>query len=91
MQFPPQLQDLFANRRWIAANPPAFLSYKGAELLIISSPHDVSEALGEDGEKVEGKLERDAEKEKLGVSEALKELGLSKSDTEVEALEGEWA
>lgn len=67
------------------------MSYKGAELLIISSSHDVSDALGEDGEKIEDRLEVDAEKETLGVAEALKELGMSKTDTAVDALEGEWA
>jgi len=83
--------ELFAGRRFIPCNPPSFLSYSGSELLIISSPHEVSDALGEDGEKIEKDLEDGAEGDSLNVEEAMKELGMNKSDTEIEALEGEWA
>lgn len=90
-QFPPQLQDLFQNRRWLPANPPAFLNYQGAEVLILTSPHTLEDSLGKDGEKVEDDLDEDAEKEKVSLDGAMKELGLSKGDTEVDALEGHWA
>lgn len=83
--------SLFRGRRFIPANPPSFLSYSGAEVLIVSSPHSLSDALGKDGEKVEEDLDADAEAEKEGVDGALKELGLNKSEFEIEALEGEWA
>ena len=82
---------LFRGRRFIPANPPSFLSYSGAELLIVSSPHSLSESLGKDGDKVEEDLDQDAKAEKEGVDGAIKELGLSKGDFEIEALEGEWA
>jgi len=57
----------------------------------LSSPHDLKDALGKDGDHVEQDLEHDAEKEKVGVDQAMKELGMSKSDTDIEGLEGEWA
>lgn len=83
--------NLFRGRRFIPCNPPSFLSYEGTELLIISSPHELKDSLGKDGEEVEHAMDKDAEKEAVGVDEAMKELGLSKGDFEVDALEGEWA
>jgi hypothetical protein len=82
---------LFNNRRWIPANPPAFLDYSGGELLIISSPHEFKDSMGKDGAQVEEDLDHDAGAEKTSVDEAMKELGMSKKDTEIEALEGAWA
>lgn len=83
--------SLFRGRRFIPANPPSFLSYSGAEILIVSSPHSLAESLGKDGEKVEEDLDEDAQAEKEGVDGALKELGLNKGEFDIEALEGEWA
>ncbi|EIW66815.1 hypothetical protein M231_01418 [Tremella mesenterica] len=85
-----ELQELFKNRRFIPANPPAFLSYTGTELLIISSPHELEESLGVHGDQVEKDLDEVAAVEKVGVEAALKELRMSKEDTEIEALEGAW-
>jgi hypothetical protein len=82
---------LFSGRRWIPANPPSFLDYAGGEILIISSPHELKDSLGKDGEKVEEDLDHDAGVEKESMEDAMKELGMSKDDTEIEALEGEWA
>jgi hypothetical protein len=90
-KYPEQLMSLFKGRRFIPANPPSFISYSGAELLVVSSPHTLEESLGKDGEKVEHDLDEDAKAEKEGVDGALKELGLNKGDFELEALEGEWA
>lgn len=83
--------SLFRGRRFIPANPPSFLSYSGAEVLIVSSPHELSESLGKDGEKIEQDLDADAKAEREEVDGAIKELGLNKGDFEIEALEGEWA
>ena len=83
--------EIFRGRRFIAANPVSFLSYAGAEILVVSSPHSLEESLGKDGEKVEHDLDEEAKAEKEGVDGALKELGLSKGEFEIEALEGEWA
>ncbi|WVR03883.1 hypothetical protein IAU60_000882 [Kwoniella sp. DSM 27419] len=90
-QYPDQLQELFAGRRFIPANPPSFLDYSGTELLIITSPHELHDSLGENGETVEADLDKDAGKEAVSVDEAMNELGLSKRDFEEEALEGAWA
>ncbi|RSH94616.1 hypothetical protein EHS25_004420 [Saitozyma podzolica] len=90
-QYPASLQSLFSGRRWIPSNPPSFLDYPGTELLLISHPHDLSEAFGPDGDKVEKQLEGEAARDEVGKSEAVKELGMSERDTEIEALEGEWA
>ena len=67
------------------------LNYKGAEILILTSPHTLEESLGKDGEKVENDLDEAAKEEKVGTDGAMKELGMSKKDTEIEALEGHWA
>lgn len=83
--------SLFRGRKFIPANPPSFLSCSGAEVLIVSSPHSLSDSLGKDGEKIEKDLDADAKAEKEGVDGAIKELGLNKGDFEIEALEGEWA
>ena len=90
-KYPARLQELFGGRRWIPANPTKFLSYEGSELLIISSPHKLNESLGQNGEKVEADLDDDAQRERLSIDAAMKELGMSKKDTNFEALEGEWA
>lgn len=82
---------MFENRRWIPANPPTLLNYQGAEVLILTSPHTLGESLGKDGDKVEEDLDEAAKQEKVGVEGAMKELGMSKKDTEIEALEGHWA
>lgn len=51
----------------------------------------MTERLGEEGEKVEHDLDKTAEAEATDIEGALKELGLKKGDTEIEALEGHWA
>jgi hypothetical protein len=90
-QYPQHLHDLFANRRWIAPNPPAFLDYPGSELLLLSSPHELKESLGKDGDKVQDDMDEAAHAEATDVQGALEELGMTKGDTEIEALEGAWA
>jgi hypothetical protein len=57
----------------------------------MSSQHDLEDMLGKDGEKVEADMDKAAGKEKTDIEGALKELGMSKGDTEIEALEGAWA
>ena len=83
--------SLFNGRRFIPANPPSFLSYSGAEILILTSPHKLSDSLGQEGETVERDMGKAADDEAVGVQEALKELGMSSKDTQIEALEGAWA
>lgn len=60
-------------------------------MLVLTSPHELADSLGKDGEKVEDDLDKDAEQESVSIDEAMKEMGMSKRETELEALEGEWA
>lgn len=90
-KYPKHLEDLFHGRRWIPPNPPSMLDYPGAELLFQSRHKDFEEVLGEDGDQIEADLDKAAEKEATDREGALKEVGMSKKDTEVEALDGEWA
>lgn len=90
-QYPKHLHDLFGNRRWIAPNPVSFLDYQGTELLLMSSQHDLEDMLGKDGDRVEADMDKAAEKDKTDIEGALKELGMTKRDVDIEALEGAWA
>jgi hypothetical protein len=83
--------SLFNGRRFIPANPPSFLSYSGTEILILTSPHALHDSLGKGGEQVESDMGKAADDEAVGLQEAMKELGMSIRDTEIEALEGAWA
>lgn len=58
---------------------------------MLSSHHDIAERLGKDGDKIESDLDEASKEEATDISGALKELGMSKGDTEIEALEGAWA
>ena len=102
-QYPKVLGDLFTTR-YIPANPPALLNYAGAELLFLPSKRDVSELLGEDGEKeLQKELEEESPHAKVKkeddseaddsarkeASKALKELGLE-HQVEGKALKGHW-
>ncbi|WWC60224.1 uncharacterized protein I303_102790 [Kwoniella dejecticola CBS 10117] len=89
-QYPKNLLDIFRGRRFIPANPISLLDYQGAELLIITSPHELHDSLGKNGEKVEDDLDHDAKVEKVDIDESLKELGLNKQDLPEDALEGHW-
>ncbi len=83
--------SLFNGRRFIPANPPSFLSYSGAEILILTSPHKLSDSLGKEGEKVIEDMDEAAGAEAMDIEASLKELGMSKNDTQIQALEGAWA
>lgn len=83
--------SLFNGRRFIAANPPSFISYPGTEVLILTSPHKLSDSLGKDGERVEHDMDEAAGAEAVNIEASLKELGMTKKDTQIEALEGAWA
>ncbi|WVW80062.1 hypothetical protein I302_102035 [Kwoniella bestiolae CBS 10118] len=90
-QYPQHLLDIFHNRRFIPSNPVSLIDYPGAELLIITSPHELHESLGKNGEKVEEDLDHSSAAEKVSMDDALKELGLSKKEFPEDALEGNWA
>jgi hypothetical protein len=45
-RFPKELQERFAGRRFIPADPPDFLDYEGAEILLVGARQDVFAELG---------------------------------------------
>ncbi len=49
VEFPDHLQERFEGRRWLAADPPAFLDYEGAEILLIGAAEDVDVGGGPEG------------------------------------------
>lgn len=80
--FPKRLQSRFENRRFFDADPPDFLDYKGAELLLIGAEEDVSEDLG---------IDLDPQKENEHTAEIFNDLRMRKSEHPVEPLfKGEW-
>lgn len=44
--FPKHLLEKFGSRRWIAVDPPDFLDYAGAELVLIGATENVEQELG---------------------------------------------
>lgn len=80
--FPADLRQRFGNRRWVAADPPEFLDYEGAELLLI-------------GGRIQGDLDADLELDPSPADEddadLFQELQLERSGRIVKPLiEGEW-
>ncbi|MEB3827686.1 hypothetical protein [Phormidium sp. CCY1219] len=69
-QLPKTLQERFASRRFIAADPPDFLDYEGAEMLLIAASADVSEELG---------VELDPQEESESTAEILNEKADAKN------------
>jgi hypothetical protein len=81
--FPKKLQGKFRGRRFADVDPPDFLNYEGAELLLIGAAEDVSEELG---------IELEAEEESESTAEIFNDLRLEKSRHLVRPLlKGEWA
>ncbi|GAA5927631.1 hypothetical protein JCM1841_006067 [Sporobolomyces salmonicolor] len=93
-QFPPALKAYFKTK-FIPANPPAFLNYPGAELLLLPSKHSPEQDIGSKAEEVlegeEKELGEEIEAQKDGgeAKKALKEIGLE-GLIEGKALEGHW-
>ncbi|GAA5952380.1 hypothetical protein JCM21900_003797 [Sporobolomyces salmonicolor] len=93
-QFPPALKAYFKTK-FIPANPPAFLNYPGAELLLLPSKHSPEQDIGSKAEEVlegeEKELDEEIEAQKDGgeAKKALKEIGLE-GLIEGKALEGHW-
>jgi hypothetical protein len=79
--FPDELKAKFGARKWVAADPPEFLDYEGAELVLIG---------GRDaGEDLDIDLEPQPEDEDS--AEVFKDLHLEKSERTVKPLfEGTW-
>jgi len=57
--FSAELQEKFEGKKWIPVNPPSFLNTKGAELLFMAVGKDIVDDLGEEGEELIEKAERE--------------------------------
>jgi hypothetical protein len=80
--FPDELMERFGDRRWVAADPPEFLDYEGAELVLIGGRDEAAVDLGVD-------LEPQPEDEDS--AEVFKDLLLDKSERTIKPLfEGTW-
>jgi hypothetical protein len=79
--FPDELLERFGDRRWVAADPPAFLNHEGAELVLVGG----REAGDELGIELEPQPEDEENAEVFGL------LEFDKSDRTIRPLfEGAW-
>lgn len=82
-EFPEELMARFGDRKWVAADPPEFLDYQGAELVLIGGRDGVADDLGID-------LEPESEDEET--AEIFNDLKLERSERTTRPLfEGSWA
>jgi hypothetical protein len=82
-EFPDELMERFGARKWIAADPPEFLNYEGAEIVLIGGRDE------EAGQLANYDLEPDPEDETS--ADVFQELELERSDRAVGPLfEGTW-
>jgi hypothetical protein len=81
-ELPKHLQERFRGRRFIDPNPPDFLNYEGAELLLIGAAADVKAELG---------IDLDPQRETERTAEIFRQLKLERDEHPVEPLfTGEW-
>lgn len=81
-EFPEALKERFGRRKFLPVDPPEYLDYEGAEILLIGAAEDFSEELG---------LELDAEDESERTAEIFQDLRLRKSEHPLEPLfQGKW-
>lgn len=80
--FPQKLQAHFRDLRFIPVNPPDFLNYPGAELLLIGASDDISEELG---------IDLKPEDMTFNTAEIFTDLKLWKNERTIKPLfEGQW-
>lgn len=80
--FPENLQKKFENRRFYMINPPEFLNYQGAEIILIGAKEDIGKELG---------IKADLEKETNYEADIFKDLKLEKEQHPLEPLfKGKW-
>lgn len=80
--FPDHLKAKFGDRRWLAVDPPAFLDYAGAEVVLIGGRDDLGTDLG---------LDLPPPPEDESRAEVFKDLHLEKSERTIRPLfEGTW-
>jgi hypothetical protein len=81
--FPKRLQQRFRGRRFVEVDPPDFLNYEGAELLLVGAASDVAEELS---------VQLEAQRETAATAEIFNDLRLEKSRQTIEPLlRGDWA
>jgi hypothetical protein len=81
-EFPEELSSRFQNRRWQPVDPPEFLDYEGAELVLIDGRDDLGEDLG---------IDFNAEPEDEETALVFRDLHLEKSERiKKPLLEGVW-
>lgn len=81
-RFPKPLAEKFENRRFIEVEPPDFLDYEGAEIMMIGAKEDAERELD---------IELDAQDEDINSAETFSDLRLRKSQHPIEPLfEGRW-
>jgi hypothetical protein len=80
--FPEELFARFGDRRWVSVDPPEFLDYEGAELVLIGGQDDLGEDLG---------IDLKAHPEDKETAEIFKVLHMEKSERTIKPLlEGVW-
>ena len=80
--FPRSLMERFRGRRFAPLNPPSFLDYEGAEIVLIGASETASRELG---------IDFDAEAERIEDADILTELRLRPGGVPLEPLyRGGW-
>jgi hypothetical protein len=81
-KFPKKLQEHFAGRKFVPADPPDFLNYEGAELMFIGASEKPEQELG---------IVFKPDHETLHSADVFKDLKLPREIAREPLLEGEWA
>jgi hypothetical protein len=80
--FPDDLKARFGDRRWMSLDPPAFLDYEGAEIVLIAGQDDLGEDLG---------IDLKAHPTDQETADIFRELHLEKSERTIKPLvQGTW-
>ncbi|KAG2179180.1 hypothetical protein INT43_002030 [Umbelopsis isabellina] len=90
--YPQDLQASFQDRRFIAMATTKYLNYQHCELLFIGATQDLLKELGDVGEDLMEREDKDEfEVQDVGVEDYIfKEMKLAKEKVPVEPLQGEW-
>jgi hypothetical protein len=80
-RFPKRLLEKFAGRRWIPVDPPDFLDYEGAELVLIGARQTAEEELG---------IEFRPDDEDEHTADVLRDLKLPREIAREPLFEGRW-
>lgn len=80
-KFPKKLQEKFAGRKFLPVDPPGFLNYEGAELMLIGASEDPEQELG---------IAFKPDREDLHTADVLRDLKLPREIARESLFEGEW-